>query len=91
MEEFLGWLGQQLGNVIRIVVELLAGAFAGIDNFFTGLGMSLGMSVTVVNLILLVLGIYLLYIGFRRFIRGRLLGGLIHLGLGVLLLGWLIN
>lgn len=91
MEQFPGWLGQLVGTGIRFVVELLTSLFTGVDDFFAGLGLSLGMSVTVVNLIFLVLGVYLLYAGFRRFIRGHLLGGVLRLGLGVLLLGWLIN
>lgn len=91
MEEFLRWLGEQAGNVLRLLVDLLAGVFSGIDDFFTGMGASLGMSVTAVNLVFLLLGVYLLYSGVRRFLRGRLLGGVLRVGLSVLLLGWLIN
>lgn len=91
MEQFPGWLGQLVGTAIRFVVEFLAAMFAGIDDFFVGLGLSLGMSVTLVNLILLCVGVLLLYSGFRRAIRGRLIGAIIRLGLGVLLLLWLIN
>jgi len=91
MEDFLHWLGEQVGNALRLLVELLAGMFSGVDDFFTGMGTSLGMSVTAVNLIFLLLGIYLLYSGFRRCFRGHLLGGVLRVGLSVLLLGWLIN
>lgn len=91
MEEFLRWLGEQVGTALRVVVELLAGVFAGVDDFFTGLAESLGMSVTALNLVFLVVGVYLLYSGIRGLARRALLGGVIQLGLAVLLLGWLIN
>lgn len=91
MEEFFRWLGEQVGAAIRLVVELLAGAFAGVDDFFTGMAGELGMSVSVVNLALLVLGLYLLYSGVRKFSRRALIGGVVRLGLAVLLLAWLIH
>lgn len=91
MEDFFRWLGEQVGAALRLVVDLLAGAFSGVDDFFTGLGTSLGMSISVVNLVFLVVGVYLLYSGFRSFTRRALVGGVVRLGLAVLLLGWLIN
>lgn len=91
MEEFLGWLGEQVGTALRMLVELLAGAFSGVDDFFTGLAESLGMSVSVVNVVFLVLGVYLLYSAVRMFAGRSIVRGLVRLGLGVLLLGWLIN
>lgn len=91
MEDFLRWLGQQLGMALRLVVELLADTVSGIDDFFTGFFESLGLGVTAANLVFLVLGVYLLYNGIRRFFDHSILGGLVRLGLAVLLLGWLIN
>lgn len=91
MEEFLGWLGEQVGNALRMLVELLAATFAGVDDFFAGVAESLGISITALNVAFLVLGVYLLYSGFRGLIRRAVVGGIVKLGLAVLLLGWLIN
>lgn len=91
MEDFLEWLGTQVGDALRLLVELLAGAFSGVDDFFTGVAESLGMSVSALNVMFLILGVFLLYSGFRGLVRRKLLGGVVQLGLAVLLLGWLIN
>lgn len=91
MEEFFRWMGEQLGEAIRLVVEALSSAFAGLDDFVFGLTRELGMNATVVSVAFLLLGLFLLYAGTRKLFRGALLGGVLRLGLAVLLLGWLIN
>ncbi|HLQ85292.1 MAG TPA: hypothetical protein VK110_03995 [Salinisphaeraceae bacterium] len=91
MEDFFHWLGEQTGTVLRALVELLVSAFYGIGDFFAGLGTSLGMNITLINLLFLILGVYLLYSGFRQLLRRALLGGIVRLALAVLLLTWLIN
>lgn len=91
MEDFSRWLGEQVGAALRWVIELLVGAFSGLDDFFSGLAQSLGMPATVMNLLFLVLGLYLLYAGVQKFARRRFVSGAIRLAFAVLLLGWLIN
>lgn len=91
MEAFFQWLGEQVGTGIRLVVEALASVFAGVDDFFTGMAQALGMSATIVNLVFLVLGLYLLYLGIRKLTRRAVVGGLVRIGFAVLLLGWLIH
>lgn len=91
MEDFFRWLGEQVGTAIRMVVEAVASVFSGVDDFFTGLAESLGMSASIVNLIFLVLGLYLFYVGVRKLTRRAVVGGLVRIGFAVLLLGWLIH
>lgn len=91
MEEFSRWLGEQVGAALRWVIELLVGVFSGLDDFFTGFAMSLGMNATVMNLVFLVLGLYLLYVSIRKFSRRRFAAGALRLAFAVLLLAWLIR
>lgn len=91
MENFLQWLGAQVGTALRFVVEVLGAAVAGVDDFVTGLATSLGMSATAWNLALLVVGVFLLYRGVRKLVGRAFLAGFVRVALAVLLLGWLIN
>lgn len=91
MENFFRWLGEQLGDGLRLVVEALTGAFASVDDFVTGLTAALGMNATLVNLVFLLVGIYLLYSGGRKLFRGAPLASVFRFGAAVLLLGWLID
>lgn len=91
MEDFFRWMGEQLGDAIRLVVESLSLLFAGIDDFVSGLTGALGMNATVVSVAFLLLGLFLLYAGVRNLVRGAFVSGFIWLGLALLLLGWLID
>ncbi len=94
MEEFFTWIGQTLGQIIRFVVDLLTGFFANIGNsarsFLDGLSGALGISTSFVSLVVLVVGLWLLWKGFRALMRRAILATLIWLLLGMIVLSWLI-
>ncbi|WP_416137553.1 hypothetical protein ACM26W_13830 [Halomonas sp. HK25] len=94
MEEFFTWAGRTLGEVIRFVVDLLTSFFANIGDsargFLDGLSSSLGIAPSLISLVVLVIGLWLLWKGFRALMRRAILAALIWLLLGVMVLSWLI-
>ncbi|MBE0488191.1 MAG: hypothetical protein IBX53_03855 [Halomonas sp.] len=94
MEEFFTWIGSTLGEVIRFIVDLLTGFFANIGNagrgFLDGLSGALGISPSLISLVVLVIGLWLLWKGFRALMRRAIVATLIWLLLGVMVLSWLI-
>ncbi|MCG6658702.1 hypothetical protein HOP52_13155 [Halomonas campisalis] len=95
MQEFFTWLGATLGEIIRFVVDLLIQLFRNLgdaaEGFLDGLAESLGISPSLISLLVLLLGLWLLYLALRALLRRRLIGGLIWALLGVTVLSWLIN
>lgn len=95
MEDVFNWIGTQLGAAIRFIVEGLGGFFANFDNalkgFFNGLTGELGMSTSLLSLIGLLLGLYLLFKGITTLMRGSIIGGLLLTFIGLTFLGWLIS
>ncbi|RJS91481.1 hypothetical protein D3260_15125 [Salinisphaera sp. Q1T1-3] len=89
------WVGEQIGRLIRAIVDGLAWffghIFGAIDSFYGGLADELGIGRSMTALIILVIGLVLLLSGLRHAMRRRLVSGLLIGGLGVLLLGWLIH
>ncbi|TBU99796.1 hypothetical protein [Stutzerimonas kirkiae] len=94
-ESFFEWLGQLLGSIIRTIVDALEGFFdliasAG-HNFLEGLSGALGMDHSLLSLVALVLGLWLLFSAVRAFMRRSFISGLIWLLLGLWLMSWLIR
>ncbi|VCU69661.1 hypothetical protein PIGHUM_01724 [Pigmentiphaga humi] len=89
------WLGSALGDAIRTIVAALKTVFGGfghaVGEFSAGLAQALGMSPTLFNFGLLLLGLLLLYAGVRALIGRSLLGAVIWWALAVLVLGGLIG
>ena len=56
-----------------------------------GLARSLGVNPSLINLVVLVIGIWMLYRGIRALVRHAFVGGIIWLFLGLLVLGWLMR
>jgi len=94
MEDFFTWIGRTLGEVIRFVVDLLTGFFANIGDsargFLHGLSSSLGISPSLVSLVVLVIGLWMLWKAFRALMRRAIVATLVWLLLGVVVLSWLI-
>ncbi|MBX6318235.1 hypothetical protein [Pigmentiphaga sp.] len=92
---FFEWLGSALGEVIRTIVAALKSVFGGfgeaVGEFSSGLADALGMSPTLFNFALLVLGMLLLYAGIRALLSRSILGALFWFFLAALLLGGLIG
>jgi len=94
-DSFFGSMGAMLGGAIRAIVEALRAVFGGLGRavaeFFSGLSASLGMSPSVFNIALLLLGLLLLWTALRAFLARSIFSGLFWLVLAILLLGALIS
>ncbi|MCG4452164.1 hypothetical protein LJY18_02465 [Pseudomonas sp. MMS21-TM103] len=95
VEGFFEWLGQVFGAVIRFVVESMSGflgmfgdAFGG---FINGMSKALGITPSLLGMLVLVIGLLLLYAAVRAFLRRSIIAGLIWLFFGLWLLGGLIS
>ncbi|PMR73860.1 hypothetical protein [Billgrantia endophytica] len=95
MQDFFTWLGSTLGDIIRFVVDLLIHFFRNLGDaaqgFLHGLSASLGISPSLISLVVLILGLWLLYLGLRALLRRSLIATVIWAVLGVTVLSWLIN
>ena len=95
MQDFFTWLGTTLGDIIRFVVDLLIHFFQNLGDaargFLHGLSASLGIAPSLVSLLVLLLGLWLLYLALRALLRRRLVATLIWALLGITVLSWLIN
>ncbi|WP_439886414.1 hypothetical protein ACSX1C_12695 [Pseudomonas sp. MBLB4123] len=95
VEGFFEWLGQALGTLIRFVVEALSGVFGvlgdAVSGFIGGLSKALGITPSVLGILVLVIGLLLLYAAVRAFLRRAILMGVVWLLLGLWLLGGLIG
>lgn len=95
VDSFFGSLGTVLGEVIRTIVTALKSVLGGfgtaISDFFSGLAQAMGMSPSLFNFALLVLGVLFLWAAVKALLRRSLLGCLFWLVLAVLVLGGLIS
>ena len=95
MTGFFTWLGAALGDLIRFVVDLLSGFFANLGGsargFLRGLSESLGIAPSLISLLVLIVGLWLLWKGLAALLRRAFVVALIWLLLGALVLSWLIN
>lgn len=92
---FFESLGEAVGSVIRFIVEGL-GDFLGffgtaISSFITGMSKALGVTPSLLSIVVLVVGLWLLYLAVRAFIRRSIITGVIWLVLGLWLLSGLIS
>ncbi|TFH85906.1 hypothetical protein EQG41_14970 [Billgrantia azerbaijanica] len=95
MHDFFTWLGGFLGDLIRFVVDLLSRLHDHVGDaargFLDGLTESLGIAPSLVSLLVLVVGLWLLYLALRALLRRRLIATVIWGALGVMILSWLIT
>ena len=89
------WLGEFLGALVRWIVDALSWVFnilAGASSaFFEGFSRALGVDSGVLSIAAVILGLGLLYLGVKAFIRRRFIAGVIWLLLGLWLLSALIS
>ncbi|UTW09393.1 hypothetical protein [Pseudomonas benzenivorans] len=95
VESFFEWLGRALGELIRFIVEGLSG-FLGIfgsavSSFIHGMSQALGITPSLLGIVVLVIGLLLLYAALRAFLRRSIIAGLVWLFLGLWLLSGLIQ
>ncbi|NQD96885.1 hypothetical protein HP532_29935 [Pseudomonas sp. CrR25] len=95
VEGFFEWLGQALGTLIRFIVEALSGVFDllgdAASGFINGLSKALGITPSLLGMVVLVIGLLLLYAAVRAFLRRSIILGLVWLLLGLWLLSGLIR
>ncbi|WP_089706998.1 hypothetical protein [Vreelandella arcis] len=91
---FFDDIGETIGEAIRVVVEFLLGIFTNLfsafDDFVDGLTRSLGINDSFLSIVVLVIGLFFLWGGFRAFFRGSLIGGIIRTLVGLFILSWLM-
>jgi hypothetical protein len=92
---FFESLGNVLGEIIRTIVGalryLLGGVGRAIGDFSAGLAKAMGMSPSLFNFAILILGVLLLVAAIRALLRRSVLGFLFWAILAVLVLGALIG
>jgi ABC-type proline/glycine betaine transport system permease subunit len=92
---FFESLGEAVGSVIRFIVEGLSGflGFFGsaISSFIAGMSKALGVTPSLLSIVVLVVGLWLLYVAVRAFIRRAIIAGVVWLALGLWLLSGLIS
>ncbi|GGJ07590.1 hypothetical protein [Halopseudomonas pertucinogena] len=89
------WLGQAFGTLVRLIVDGLAWVFdmlSGASSAFVhGFSRALGVDSSILSIAFVILGLFLIYLGFSSFIRKRFIRGIIWLLLGLWLLSSLIR
>lgn len=89
------WLGSALGTIIRAVLDSLVWLFeilsSASSSFVNGFARALGVSNDLLTIVAVLLGLFLIYLGVRRFLRKRWVGGVIWVLLGLWLLSALIR
>ncbi len=95
VEGFFESLGQAFGAVIRFIVESLSGFFGllgdALGGFINGMSKALGVTPSLLGVVVLLIGLLLLYAAVRAFLRRSIILGLVWLLLGLWLLGGLIG
>ncbi|MEQ6915966.1 hypothetical protein [Halomonas aquatica] len=95
MDDAFTFIGNAFGEFIRFIVNGLTGFFSGIHeaagSFMQGLSNSLGIPITVITLLVLALGLWLLWKGVAALMRNAFFAMLVWWLLGVTVLSWLIN
>lgn len=95
MSDVFNTIGTFLGQLIRFVVDGLIGFFANLDDaarsFLQGLSESLGIAPTLISLVVLVIGLWLLWKGLAALMRRAIVATLIWWLLGVTVLNWQIQ
>ncbi|MFA5678678.1 MAG: hypothetical protein WC953_09775 [Pseudomonas sp.] len=89
------WLGQAFGTLVRLIVDGLAWVFNMLSGassaFVNGFSRALGVDSSLLSTAFVVLGLFLIYLGFSSVIKKRFIRGIIWLLLGLWLLSSLLR
>ena len=89
------WLGQAFGTLVRLIVDGLAWVFDMLSGassaFVNGFSRALGIDSSLLSIVFVILGLFLIYLGFSSVLKKRLIRGVIWLLLGLWLLSALIR
>lgn len=92
---FFASLGGMLGEGLRAIVAgikwLLGGLGNALGDFYSGLAGAMGMSPSIFNLVLLVLGVMFLWAAVKALLRRSVIGFLFWLLMTALVLGGLVD
>lgn len=95
VEGFFESLGQLFGSIIRFIVEGLSGFFGlitgAVGSFIDGMSKALGVTPSLLSIAVLIIGLWLLYLAVRAFLKRSIIAGLIWAVLGLWLLSGLIG
>lgn len=88
------WLGGILGTVLRGIVDalryILVGMGGALHHFAAGFTTSMGIRPSMINFLMLAIGLLLLAAGVRALLRRALVAGIVWLVLAILMLGGLM-
>ena len=89
------WLGQAFGTLVRLIVDALSWLFTLLSGagsaFVNGFSRALGIDSSLLSIVFVILGLFLIYLGFSSVIKKRFIRGIIWLLLGLWLLSSLIR
>ena len=89
------WLGQAFGTLVRLIVDALSWLFTLLSGassaFVNGFSRALGIDSSLLSIVFVILGLFLIYLGFSSVLKKRLIRGVIWLLLGLWLLSALIR
>lgn len=86
-----GMLGEALRGIVSGIKWLLGGLGGALGDFYSGLAGAMGMSPSIFNFVLLVLGLMFLWAAVKALLRRAIVGFLFWLVLAVLVLGGLVD
>ncbi|KAG1264245.1 hypothetical protein G6F65_014389 [Rhizopus arrhizus] len=86
-----GMLGEALRGIVAGIKWLLGGLGGALGDFYSGLAGAMGMSPSIFNFVLLVLGLMFLWAAVKALLRRSIIGFLFWLVLAVLVLGGLVD
>ncbi|QFU02527.1 hypothetical protein FIU83_12865 [Halomonas sp. THAF5a] len=95
MDDVFSFIGSAIGEFIRFLVAGLTGFFSHLDeaagSFMQGLSDGLGIPITLISLLVLAFGLWLLWKGVAALLRGAFIVMLVWWLLGATVLSWLIG
>ena len=95
VEGFFESLRQSVGSINRFLVEGLRGCLAlssgAVVSFIDGMSKALGVTPSLLSIAVLIIGLWLLYLAVRAFLKRSIIAGLIWAVLGLWLLSGLIG
>ena len=95
VDGFFESLGEAVGSVIRFIIEGLSGFFGllggAVSSFIAGMSKALGVTPSLLSIVVLGIGLWFIYLAVRAFIRRAIIAGVVWLVLGLWLLSGLIG
>lgn len=95
MEDFFNWFGTLIGETLRWIIDLLVIFFSSLrgslEGFIGGLSNAMGISPNLFNVLVLIIGLWMLYCALSALLARRLVAMLVWAFLGLIVLSWLVG